>query len=68
LGFQGPEIADERPADKPLLVDFVRGEDGRLPYSSTCGLTLWLPLGCELEQFNHRLTTAFTDCVGFGNV
>jgi len=68
LGFPGPVIGDERPADKPLLLDFFPGDDGRLPYSSTCGLTLWLPVACDQQEFNERLTMAFTDCVGFGKL
>jgi len=68
LGFPGPVIADERPADKPLLVDFFRGDDGRLPYCSACGFTLWLPVACELQEFNRRLTMAFSECVGFGKL
>jgi len=68
-GFPVPAIIDDsQPTDKPLSVDFCRVDDGRLPYSSTCGLTLWLPLGCELEEFERRLTTAFRDCRGFGKV
>ena len=69
MGFQPGIIQDGQSANKPLSVEFYRGDDdGRLPYSSTCGLTIWLPLGCEMEDFERRLTMAFTDCRGFGKV
>jgi len=69
LGFPAPSILDEhQTADKPLSISFCSGDDGRLPYASTCGLKLWLPLRCELVEFERRLTMAFRDCGGFGKV
>ena len=67
-GFPSPSIRDHfQPDDKPLSVGFYN-EKGRLPYASTCGLRLWLPIGVTEAEFNALMSRAVTECCGFGKV
>lgn len=68
LGFPRPSIiTDDGQRDRSLSVEFY-DDVGRLPYASTCALTLWLPINSDDLDFNSRLTRALTECGGFGKV
>ncbi|KAF6739611.1 hypothetical protein FQA47_004892 [Oryzias melastigma] len=60
LGFQ-----------QPVLIEFYDQEPGtrRIPYASTCSLTLFLPRGVgEEEDFKELMNTAIKGSLGFGKV
>ena len=67
LGFPMPAIVDDRqqPPCRPLGIDFYEDE-GRLPYSSTCAMRLYLPKGVSEAKFRELLIRALTECAGFG--
>ena len=68
MGFPRPSIIiDDGQHDRPLSVEFY-DDHSRLPYVSTCGLILWLPIGLDDLDVNSRLTRALTECAGFGKV
>ena len=69
MGFPAPAIVDDddAPSHKPLTICFY-SDKGRLPYASTCGLRLFLPLHVDDLEFNSLFTRSLTECVGFGKV
>ena len=68
LGFPTPSVMDDwNGSGRPLTVSFFE-EHGRLPYSSTCGLRLWLPMNVDQDQFLTLMKRSITECIGFGKV
>lgn len=55
--------------DYPIVIYFydMDANSRRLPWSSTCSLTLNLPRGFEdAQQFNALISNALLNCYGFG--
>jgi len=43
-------VDNQQPDDKPLSVNFCCDKYGTLLHSSTCGITIWLPVGCKMKN------------------
>ena len=55
--------------DDPIVISFydMEGNVKRLPWSSTCALTLNLPRGMnDPQEFNALISNALQNCYGFG--
>lgn len=53
---------------KPVIEFYDQEGSSRLPYTSTCSLTLYLPRGAEEEEMDALLTRAIKESFGFGKV
>lgn len=58
LGFPG----------EPVIEFYEQEGTSRIPYASTCSLSLFLPRGVEEEEMNALLTRAIKESSGFGRV
>lgn len=50
-----------------ISIDFY-SENGRLPFSSTCTLSISLPRGIQNPEFTRLLLRSLKECVGFGKI